>query len=276
MIASIQINNYNLSYAEKFWNSVLDFLPKLVLAIGFVLVAWTVIVLVTYILSKLLKVTKLDDITTKLNEAKLFGKSDYTVVPSQIVLKFVKYLLILVFFVIGADILGLTMVSEGIGNFIGYLPILISALAIFVIGVYIASIIQNSIKESFKSMAISGANLIGNIVFYIIVIFVTITALNQAGINTEIITNNLTIILGSILIAITIAFGLGSKDIIARLLLSHYSRRNFEIGQHIKVDTVEGVIEQIDNICVTIKTKDGLVILPIKYFVDQKVEIKSN
>lgn len=274
MKSIIQLNNFNLSYAEKFWNSVMEFLPKLLLAIGFVLVAWAILLIVNYILGKILKVTKLDDITTKLNEAKLFGKSDYTVVPSKIVLKFAKYLLILVFFVIGSDILGLTMVSEGIGNFIGYLPVLISALAIFVIGVYIASLIQNSIKESFKAMAISGANLIGNIVFYVIVIFVTITALNQAGINTEIITNNLTIILGSILIAVTIAFGLGSKDIVTRLLLSHYSRRNFEIGQNVKVDDVEGIIEQIDNICVTIKTKDGLVILPIKYFVDQKVEIK--
>ena len=137
---------------------------------------------------------------------------------------FVKYLLLFVFFVIGSDILGLTMVSEGIGNFIGYLPILISALAIFVVGVYIASLIQNSIKDSFKSMNISGSNLIGNVVFYIIVIFITITALNQAGVNTEIISNNLTIILGSISIAIVIAIGLGSKDLINTLLLSHYSK----------------------------------------------------
>lgn len=274
MKTMIQLNDINLSYAQQFWNSVIEFLPKLLLAIGFVLVAWAIIKFVNYILTKLLKITNLDNITTKLNEAKLFGKSDYTVVPSKIVLKFVKYLLVLIFFVVGSDILGLTMVSEGIGNFIGYLPILISALAIFVIGVYIASLIQNSIKDSFKSMAISGANLIGNIVFYIIVIFITITALNQAGVNTEIITNNLTIILGSILIAIVIAIGLGSKDIITRLLLSHYSRRNFEIGQNIKVKNIEGVIEQIENICITIKTREGLVVLPIKYFVDQKVEIK--
>ena len=40
------------------------------------------------------------------------------------------------------------------------------------------------------------------------------------------------------------------------------------------MNNVEGIIEQIENICITIKTKEGFVVLPIKYFVDQKVEIK--
>jgi len=39
-----------------------------------------------------------------------------------------------------------------------------------------------------------------------------ITALNQVGIDKEIITSNLTLILGSLLLAFMIAFGLGSKE----------------------------------------------------------------
>ena len=90
---------------------------------------------------------------------------------------------------------------------------------------------------------------------------------------TDIITNNLTLILGSVLVSFTIAFGLGARDIITRLLFGFYSRKNFEIGQHIKTKKIEGTIQQIDNICITIKTNSGLVVLPIKIFVDQKVEI---
>ena len=166
------------------------------------------------------------------------------------------------------------MVSDGIGSFIAYLPVLISALFIFVIGVYVGSLIKNTIQETFKSMELTGGNLVGNIVFYLIVVFISITALNQAGVDTEIITSNITLILGSILVSFTIAFGLGARDIITRLLFGFYSRKNFEIGEHIKTKKVEGVIQQIDNICITIKTKEGIVVLPIKYFVDQKIEIK--
>jgi hypothetical protein len=270
----IQLEDVNLAFAQDLWRSILAVIPKILLAIGFVLMAWLILKVVNYILKKLLSITKIDSVTTKLNEAKLFGKTDYTVVPSNIILKFVKYLLILVFVVIASEILGLKMVSEGIGNFIGYLPVLISALLIFVVGVYLASLIKNTIIDTFKSMEISGSSLVSNIVFYLIVVFVSITALNQAGIDTEIITSNLTLILGSVLVSFTIAFGLGARDVILRLLFGFYSRRNFEIGQHIKTKKVEGVIQEIDNICITIKTEEGVVVMPIKYFVDQKVIIK--
>ena len=133
---------------------------------------------------------------------------------------------------------------------------------------------QRNILDTFKSMQISGSSLVSNIAFYVIVVFVSITALNQAGVNTEIITSNLTLILGSVLVSFTIAFGLGARDIITRLLFGFYTRRNFEIGQHIKTKKIEGVIQEIDNICISIKTEQGIVIMPIKHFVDLKVIIK--
>jgi hypothetical protein len=274
MKSIIQLENVNFSFTQDLWRSILSVMPKILLGIGFIILAYIAIKAVNFVLKRLLKITKIDSITTKLNEAKLFGKSDYDVVPSEIVLKFVKYLLILVFVVIASEILGLTMVSEGIGSFIAYLPILITALLIFVVGVYFASIIKNSILDTFKSMQISGSSLVSNIAFYVIVVFVSITALNQAGVNTEIITSNLTLILGSVLVSFTIAFGLGARDIITRLLFGFYTRRNFEIGQHIKTKKIEGVIQEIDNICISIKTEQGIVIMPIKHFVDLKVMIK--
>jgi len=274
MKAIIQLDNVDFTFAETLWNQFLNVIPKILLGIGFIILAFIILKVVNFILKKLLKLSKIDSLTTKLNEAELFGKSDYTVVPSKIILKFVKYLLILIFVVVASDMLGLKMISEGIGSFIAYLPILISALLIFVVGVYMASLIKNAIQDTLKSLELGGSNLVGNIVFYAIVVVVSITALNQAGIDTDIITSNLTLILGSVLISFTIAFGLGARDVITRLLFGFYSRKNFEIGQHIKTKKVEGVIQQIDNICITIKTNDGIVVMPIKSFVDQKVEIK--
>ena len=273
MKTMIQLTDASFPFLQDLWKNILEFLPKLFLGIGFILLAWVILKVVHFILKKLLQISKIDSLTTKLNEAELFGKSDYNVVPSKIILKFVKYLIILVFTVIASEMLGLKMVSEGIGNFIAYLPILISALLIFVVGVYLASLIKSAIVDTFKSLEISGSNLVGNIAFYAIVVVVSITALNQAGIDTQIITSNLTLILGSVLVSFTIAFGLGARDVVTRLLFGFYSRKNFQVGQKIKTKKLEGVIQQIDNICITIKTKDGLVVLPIKYFVDQKIEI---
>jgi len=268
------MNDLNTGFLENMWSSFLEFVPKALLGIAFFIVALVVLKIVNFVLSKLLKVTNIDSLTTKLNEAELFGKSDFTVQPSKIILKFVKFLLIMIFVIIGAEKLGLHMITEGIGSFIAYLPVLITALLIFVIGVYIGSIVKGAIQNTFKSLEISGSNLVSNIAFYAIVVIVTITALNQAGIDTSMITSNLTMIVGAMLAAFTIAFGLGSRDVILRLLFGFYTRKNIGIGQEIELGKIKGVVTAIDNITLTIKTAEGTILLPIKDVVDSEIKLK--
>jgi small-conductance mechanosensitive channel len=168
------------------------------------------------------------------------------------------------------------MVSEGVGSFIAYLPKLLTSLLVFVGGIYVGTLAKKAIQSMFKSLEITGGNLVANIGFYLIVVFISIAALDQAGIDTSIIKDNLTLVIGSVLLSFTIAFGLGSGDVIKRLLFGYYSRKNFEIGQRIKVKEIEGVIESIDNICIVVVTANGKIVLPIKEIVDEIVVVKDN
>jgi len=128
----------------------------------------------------------------------------------------------------------------------------------------------------FKSLDLTGGNLVANIAFYLIVVFISIAALDQAGIDTSILKSNLTLIIGSILLSFTIAFGLGARDVIKRLLFGYYSRKNFEIGDRIKVRDIEGVLIAIDNICIVVHTSNGKVVMPIKEIVDEIVTVNEN
>jgi len=103
----------------------------------------------------------------------------------------------------------------------------------------------------------------------------SITALNQAGVDTTIITNNITIILGSFLLAFALGLGLGSREIVADLLRSFYTRKNYAVGDKIVIGEDSGVIEAIENNSLTLVTKEGKFVIPIKDVVSQKVEIKS-
>ena len=125
----------------------------------------------------------------------------------------------------------------------------------------------------FKSLEISGGNLVGNIAFYLIVVFLSITALDQAGIDTSVIKSNLTLVIGSVLLAFTIAFGLGAKDVVQRLLFGYYSKKNLQLGDNIEVKGYKGTITSIDNICITIATDSGKVVLPIKEVVDNDIKV---
>lgn len=68
------------------------------------------------------------------------------------------------------------------------------------------------------------------LLFYIFVVFMPITVLNQAGIDTTIITNIVTMVLISFLLAFTLGLGLDFRDIIADLLRSFYARKTYAVG----------------------------------------------
>jgi small-conductance mechanosensitive channel len=247
--------------------------PKIVGAIVVLLIGWIISKIIRFILKKVLRVAKVSKLSDKINDAKLFGESEIKINIEKILLSFVKWLLLLVFIIVAADIAELTVISTEIANLLRYLPILLSAMVIFMVGLFAAKLIKNMLVSVFESMGFGGSKLVSGIVFYILLIFVTITALNQAGIDTTIITSNFTLILGSFLLAFSIAFGLGSRDVVSNLLKTFYARKSYAIGDKIKFSDVEGTIESIDSLFVTIKTINGKLVVPIKEVVESRVEI---
>ncbi|MDP3314434.1 mechanosensitive ion channel domain-containing protein [Lutibacter sp.] len=253
--------------------SIMNAIPNILGAMIVLFLGWLITKGIVLILKKLFKIANIDKLTDLINERHVFGKSDLKFKVSKVILGFIKWILYLVFLIVAADIMKWQAVSEEIGNLLRYLPKLFSAIALFMIGMYVANFVKTAIKGLFDSFDLSGSRIISSLVFYLIAILITITALNQAGIETDIITNNLTIILGAFLGAIAIGFGFGSKDVIADLLRTFYTRKNFEVGQKILFKNIEGTIESIDNITVTIKTEKSKIVLPIKDIVENQIEI---
>lgn len=248
--------------------------PKIVGAIAILVVGWIVIKISLFILGKLLKLAKVDVLNEKVNGMDITGKGDLKIDLSKIILGFVRWLLILVFLIVAADILNWTIISVEIGNLLRYLPRFFSALLLLMLGFYIGNFVKNTVKRLFDSLEFGGSNIVSNLLFYVIVIFMSITALNQAGVDTTIITNNITLILGSFLLAFALGLGLGSRDVIADLLRSFYTRKTYAVGDQIVIGEDAGTIEAIENNSLTLATKSGKFVIPIKDVVSQKVEIK--
>lgn len=255
---------------------IISALPGIIGAIVVLIFGWICIKIVRFILKKVLKLANIDKLSKKINEAKLFGDdSTVEIDVSKIILGFVKGILLLVFIIVAADVMGLTIISQEIANLLHYLPILLSAVVIFMIGMFAAKLIKTAISNVFESMGVGGSKIISNVIYYIILIFVLITSLNQAGIDTVIITSNFTIVLGAFLLAMALALGLGSREIVGDLLRTFYSRRIYEVGDKVKFKKIEGTVESIDNVAMVLKTEKGKVVVPIRKVVENIVEVKS-
>lgn len=275
MAALLNIKSDILGQFEQIFDDIVASLPKVLGFIVFVIGAWLFIKLFLYIVRKALNKTNIDQWSKKLNETEIFGNTTINIVLTNVILGVLKWFLILIFVMAGSGIFGLDTVSEGIRTFFAYLPRLLTALGIFVAGAYVGTMVKKAIQSMFKSLELTGGNLVGNIAFYLIVIFLSITALDQAGVDTSVIKSNLTLVIGSILLSFTIAFGLGARDVIQRLLFGYYSRKNLKIGQKVKIGELEGIIESIDNICLVLDTGDKKHVLPIKEVADTVIVIEK-
>ncbi|WP_343487745.1 mechanosensitive ion channel domain-containing protein [Allomuricauda sp. d1] len=259
----------------EIFRSAVQLLPKIVLGILGLIFAWLLVKILLFVLKRILRAAKVDRLSEKIVAAKPFGEKEVKIDLAKIILAFTRVLLILLFTVVLSEVLGLNAISDGIVSIFSYLPTLFSAILIFAGGLYLANLIKKAILSLFDSMGIGGSKFISGTIFYIIVFFISITALNQAGIDTEIITSNFTLILGAFLFAAALGFGLGSREVFSDIFKMFYARKTYMVGDKLSFGDVEGTIESIDNISMTLKTKEGKLVVPIKDVVSSKVSVKT-
>lgn len=169
-------------------------------------------------LSKLLKKARFDQLAERIQLSSFLEKANIKKTPSELMGKMAYWLVMLLVITTASDILGWTVISKEISKLISYLPTLFSAIVLFVIGGFAAGLVRDIIKGATASLGIGAGKIISQIVYYMIFIIISLTALQQAGIDTSIISSNLFIILGAIMGSAAIAYGFASRDILANIL----------------------------------------------------------
>jgi len=262
-----------LSSLQAFGQSFMQAMPGILGALFLLISGWFIARMASYLFRKLLHLVKFDAIANRINANEMLSKANISLTPAHIVSKFVYWIILLLFFVTATDTLGWTVVSEQISKLIGFLPTLLSGIVLFILGIYIATFFRDVLAAATSSLGVGGGKIISGFVFYFLVVIVTITALDQIGIDTTIITSNVVLILGAVLLSASISYGFASKQILANLLASFFSRKTFKVGQHIKIEDVEGEIIQIDSITLTVQTPTDKVVMPAQELITRRVRI---
>ncbi len=259
----------------KVWFEISSIFPNIIGTLVVLIMGWLFAKLAVRIIKKVLTLAKADKLDDTINDIEIVEGKKLNFNTIKIVSIFVKWLIYVMLLIMASDILGLKIISQQISEFLGYLPKLFSAFIIFTVGLLAANFIKKGLKSFFESMELSGSKIISQIVFFILLIFISITALNQAGIDTQIITNNVTMILAAFLLAFALAFGFGAQKVVGDLLRTFYARKTYEIGQIIEFNGVKGEVASIDGITVTLKTDKGKFIVPIKDIVESQVRVQD-
>lgn len=182
-------------------------------------------------------------------------------------------LVMLIVIVATAEVMHLDGVTGAINRLFAYLPTLATALAIFVGGLWGGERLKVQVSTLMESVGLGGARMLAGALFGIVVLFTSITALNVAGVDTTLITSNILIVMGGVLLAFCIAYGFAARDILTNILSSYYGKDRFKAGMRVRVGQDEGVIERIDSISITLRTADRLVLLPTRQLITERIEV---
>ncbi|MEZ4849873.1 MAG: hypothetical protein R3B93_14915 [Bacteroidia bacterium] len=240
--------------------------PKLIGAIVLLGLGWVISKIISNVVGRILRRIGLDKLAEKLNNTDTFKESNIKVRPVIIIQKFLYWMLMLVFILSATETLGLDIVTTQISGLIDYIPQLVTALIILAVGFYISDAIRSMTADSMKSLGIPAWKFISTALFYLLFLIVAVTALSQAGINTDIITSNFSIILGGIVLAFAIAYGFAARNVLSSILTSFYSKNSYQMRQVIELDGYKGEIVKMDSVSITIDTGEKLVVFPPQSF----------
>ena len=259
---------------QSFGSKFMGALPSVIGVIVIFLLGYLVARIVSYAVTKLLKVAKFDTISEKINASKYLKKANISLSPSALVGKFIYWILMLLVFITASETLGWDAVSHEISKLVAFIPRIFIAIVIFIIGTYIASFVRDVIAGATSSLGISTGKIISSFVFYMLFITVCLTALSQAGVDTSIITSNLLLILGAILLSASISYGFASRDVLSNVLAGFFSKATYSKGMTIEVDGIKGVIVATNSIGVTIQEPNGdMVVVPTSKLINTNVRI---
>jgi hypothetical protein len=222
---------------------------------------------------KIVKKANIDKVTDKLNEIDFIAKTPIEIKASSIIGKIVYYFLLIVVAMISAEILDMAVVTTLISDIIRFFPNLIVAIIILIIGLIFSDAIRKIVLTTCQSLAIPAAKVISSFIFYFLFISIFISALSQAGIKTEFLATNLSILIAGAVFAFAIGYGLASKETVSNFLSSSYSNNILKTGDFVKIGDSKGRIVKITKSSVTIENDDRIVVIPMHKLSKENIEI---
>ena len=226
-------------------------------------------------LTKLFKKIGVDTLADRLGQIDLFQKSRIKITPSEAIGKALYYIIFFIFVWVATDMLRIEALSDMISKIFDYLPVLTSALVVFIAGIFLADFLKNIVLTATKSLNIPAANLIANLVFYFLFINVAKITLAQAGIRTESIEDNISIILAGVVAAFAIGYGYASRPVLSNMLAAYYNRNRIQVGDQITIEGVEGKVVKLNNTSITLETDDKLVVFPLNKLITERYELRK-
>jgi hypothetical protein len=197
-------------------DSIANFLPGALVLFVLLVVSLLVALLIRFIAIRALQGLDFDRRAEPLGIS--LGDWTATRSASQLIGTAVFWTILVLGFLLGLTALDAALPSQFATSVLAYVPHLLAALLILVVGAVIARFLATAVLIGAVNMGIQSARLLSLAVKWMVLIVAAAMALDHIGIGRTVLLLAFGIIFGGVVLATALAVGLGAKDVVGRAL----------------------------------------------------------
>jgi hypothetical protein len=219
------MQNVVRDWTEALWVSfanaigiILAAIPKVIAFLVIIIIGWIIASIITRVVVTLLNAVKFNGLAERSGFASFVSnmglKSDSVGFIGLVVKWFIRLIVLIAAF----DSLGLPQVSDVLRQFVLWIPNLIVALIVLVIGGLAANALASLVLGAAKGANLNNPELLATMSRIGVWEFAIVIAVDQIGVAQSIVNTLFTAVVGALALAIGLAFGLGGKETAGEIL----------------------------------------------------------
>ncbi len=172
-----------------------------------------------------LKWLSFDHFSERAGISTVLQKGGIRAVPSRVLALTLAWLVLAVFVLFAVAALDLTAAVNLVNEAFSYLPHLLVAAALLLLGSLVAGFVRRSVLIAAVNAGVPSARLLAGGAQVALLVFFAAMALEHLGLGRQVILTSFTIVFGGVVFALALAFGLAGRDMARETLEKMRSRR---------------------------------------------------
>lgn len=207
-----------------FWNGIADFLPNILAALSILFVGWIIARVFKAGVGRVLRTIKFPMLAERAGIDGFLKTGGVKLTSTDLLAVLVYWLVMLIVLVTAVNALRLEMASQLLNQIMLYIPNIIVAVIVLVVGLYAANFVAGLVRTTAANAGIAEAEIIAALARYALIIFTFAIALNQLRIGEDIVANGFLILFGAACLAGALAVGLGSREVVNRYMNARFGK----------------------------------------------------
>ncbi len=218
-----------MTFTERLRGSVLqvvEYIPALFGALIILFAGYLLARVVERGVDRLLRRIRFDALLERGGVMEVVERSGSHVNPIRVIANLVFWLLMFAVIVLASNALGLQSLADVFSELVGYIPSVIAAIVIIIVGLVLGEFLGGLILAS--AGALHGGTALARIGRGGVILLAIFMALQQLNVATEIVTTAFAILFGAVALALALAFGLGNRELAGEVTREWYARYRAE------------------------------------------------